>query len=105
MSFKSAVVLTAPDADPTQHHAYIETPKYELTVVVVEHGNMEQAVEVCKTLADDGVQSIILCPAFSHQGVARIAQAVGKDVAINASRGDTPSTMTASRHLKQAGWF
>ena len=106
MAFKSGIIVTAPDADPKKHRASIKTPKYELTLVVVEQGKLDQAVEVCQDLTrNKGVQSIILCPGFSHQGVAKIAKAVGKEVAINVARGDTRSTLVTSKILKQEGWF
>ena len=106
MAFKSAVVVTSPDADPEKHRASIKTPMYELTVVVVKHGNLDQAVEVCQELVrDQGVQSFILCPGFSHQGVARIASALGEEVAVNVARGDTRSTMVTGRILREEGWF
>ena len=106
MAFKSGIIVTAPDADPKNHRASITTPKFELTVVVVEQGNLDQAVEVCQELTrNKGVQSIILCPGFSHQGVAKIAKAVGKEVAITVARGDTRSTLVTSKILKQEGWF
>ena len=44
MAFKSGMIVTAPDADPKKHRASIKTPKYELTVVVVKDGNLDQAV-------------------------------------------------------------
>ncbi len=106
MAFKSGVIVTAPDADPKQHRASIKTPKYELTVVVVESANLDQAVEVCQELVrNEGVQSFILCPGFSHQGVARIARALGKGIAVNIARGDTRGTMATSRVLKEEGWI
>ena len=106
MAFKAAVVVTAPDANPKKHRASIKTPKYELTIVVVEHGNLDRAVEVCQELVrDEGVQSFILCPGFSHQEVARIASALGEEVAVNVARGDTRSTMVAGRILRKEGWF
>jgi len=105
MAFKAGFVATAPDADPKKHRASIKTSKFELTVVVVESGNLDQAVEVCQELVrNEGVQSFILCPGFSHQAVAKVANAVGKGVPINVARGDTRSTMVASRILKQEGW-
>ena len=106
MAFKSGVIVTAPDADPKKHRASIKTPKYELTVVVVEHGNLDQAVEVCQELVrNEGIRSFVLCPGFSHQGVAKIADALGGEVAVNVARGDTRSTSVTNRILKQEGWF
>ena len=106
MAFKSGLVATAPDADPKKHRASIKTPMYELTVVVVKQGDLDQAVEVCQELVrNEGIQSLILCPGFSHQEVAKIASALGKEVAVNVARGDTRSTMAANRILKEEGWF
>ena len=105
MAFKSAVIVTAPDADPKKHRASIKTPKYELTAVVVESRNLDQAVDVCQDLVqNEGVQSFILCPGFSHQAVAKIANALGKEVAINVARGDVPSVMMTRDILKKEGW-
>lgn len=106
MAFKSAVVVTAPDADPKKHRTSIKTPMYELTVVIVKHGNLDQAVEVCQELVrNEGVQSFILCPGFSHQGVAKITSALGKGVSVNVARGDARSTMVTSMVLKKEGWI
>ncbi len=106
MAFKSGIIVTAPDADPKKHRASIKTPKYELTVAVVEHGNPDQAVEVCQELVrNEGIRSFILCPGFSHQMVAKIANALGKEVAVSVARGDTQSTAVTSRILKEEGWF
>jgi len=54
----------APDAEPEKHRCVIETPKYKLFVVV---RGQDQAVEVYKKLVkEEGVQSILLCPGFTH---------------------------------------
>jgi hypothetical protein len=54
----------------------IETLKYKLFVVAVR--GQDQAVEVCKKLVkEEGVQSILLCPRFTHRDVAEITEAVG----------------------------
>ena len=59
-----------------------------------------------KTLVENqGVQSVILCPGFSHQAVAKIANAVGEGVAISVDRGDVPSTIVTGEALRKEGWL
>ena len=106
MAFKAGFVVMAPDGDPKWHTASIKTPKFELTVVVVELGNFDQALEVCQNLVQNaGVQALTLCPGFSHQMVAKVADAVGQGVAINVARGDVPSGRIIREILKKEGWF
>ena len=105
MAFKAGMVIMAPEADPKLHAASIKTPKLELIIVAVESGNLDQAVEVCQNLVQNaGVQSLSLCPGFSHEAVARVASAVGPGVAINVARGDVPSVLLTRQILKQEGW-
>lgn len=88
MAFKAAFVAHAPDANPEEHKALIETEKYKLFVAVVS--GQDQALSVCKDLAEkEGVQSILLCPGFSHQDVAAICEAVGPEVGIGVARTDS----------------
>ena len=106
MAFKAAFVMMAPDGDPKRHRASIKTSKLELTTVLFELMNFDQAVNVCKDLVqEEGVQAIILCPGFTHEAVAKIVNAVGEGVAVNVARGDVPSTMIAGEILAKEGWF
>lgn len=106
MAFKEGFVIMAPDGDPEKHRASIKTLKFELTIVMVELMNLDQAVNVCKDLVQDqGVQSIVLCAGFSHEAVGRIANAVGEKVAVSVVRGDVPSTMTLSEIVTKEEWF
>jgi len=90
MAFTAAFIAHAPDADPDKTKALIETPKYRLFVVVVR--DQEQAMETAKALvADEGVQSILLCPGFTNRDVAGLQDAVGDDVGVCVARGDAPS--------------
>ena len=105
MAVKAGFVVMAPDADPKRHRASIKMPKFELTIVVVELGNFDQALEVCQNLVQNaGVQALTLCPGFSHQAVAKVANAVGQGVAINVARGDVPSGRIIGEILKKEGW-
>ena len=104
--FKSAFIIMAPDGDPQKHRATIKTEKAELTAVIIEATNFDQAVEVAKDLVQNkGVQSIYLCPGFTHQAVARVASAVAGRAAVQVGRGDVPSTMMVGEILGKEGWF
>jgi len=104
MAFKVVFIAHAPDAEPEKHRCVVETSKYKLLVRVVK--NQEQAVEVCKKLVrEEGIRSILLCPGFTHQNVAEISEAVGKNVGISVARGDGPSSKVAKEVMKREGWF
>ncbi|MBA7645621.1 hypothetical protein ES703_53379 [subsurface metagenome] len=104
--FKSAFIIMAPDGDPEKYRATITTSKAELTAVIIEIMNFDQAVEVAKDLVQNqGVQSIYLCAGFTHQAVARVAAAVGGRAAVQVARGDVPSTLLAGDILTKEGWF
>ncbi|MCK4600110.1 hypothetical protein KAU37_09905 [Candidatus Bipolaricaulota bacterium] len=106
MAFKAASLIMAPDGDPTRHKATIKTDKLELTAVVVELMNFDQAVDVCKDLVQNqGVQSLSLCPGFTHEAVARIKNAVGEGVAVHVARGDIPSNQVIGEILTREGWL
>ena len=95
MAFKVVFVAHAPDADPEKHRCVVETSVYKLFAVVVK--NQGQAVDVCKQLVrDEGVQSILLCPGFTHKDIAQIAEAVGENVAVAVARGDGPSSRVSA---------
>ena len=104
MAFKVVFIAHAPDAEPEKHQCVVETSKYKLQVRLVK--NQEQAVEVCKRLVKkEGIHSILLCPGFTHQNVAEISEAVGKNVGISVARGDGPSSKIAKDVMKREGWF
>ena len=100
------LVAMAPGGDPKKHRASIKLPKGETTLVVCELSNYDQVTEVCKQLVqNEGVQSFILCPGFTHEGVAKVANAVGPEIAINVARGDPPSGMITGQILAKEGWL
>ncbi len=104
MAFKVVFIAHAPDAEPEKHQCVVATSKYKLLVRLVK--NQEQAVEVCKRLVKkEGIHSILLCPGFTHQNVAEISEAVGKNVGISVARGDGPSSKIAKDVMKREGWF
>ena len=96
----------SPDGDPNRYRASIKTSKAELTSVIIEMMNFDQAVNVCQDLVQkEGVQVIILCPGFTHEAVARIANAVGEKAAIHVARGDPPSQTLVNGVLVKEGWL
>ena len=106
MAFKEAVIVMALGGDPEKHRVSIKTPRVEVTTVLIEMDNFDQGAEVCKDLVkNQGVQSILLCPGFTHKAIAQIVDAVGPGVALNVARGDVPSTLMVGEILAKEGWF
>ncbi len=63
-------------------------------------------LEVVRKLAqEEGIESIILCPGFTHKDIAEIVDAVGLNVGVTVARGDSPSNKIAMDAMKKAGWF
>ena len=90
MAFKVLFLAHAPDADKEKHRSVIDTGMYELSSVVVK--NQAEAIEVCKDFIDkENIDSVLLCPGFTHSDVADIVKAVGNNVAVSVARGDGPS--------------
>jgi hypothetical protein len=104
MAFKTAIMVMAPDGDPNVHRASIKTSKLEYTLVVVQAGNIDQAVDVCQALVkNDGIQSFFLCPGFTYGAVARVKKAVGAKISVNVVKGDMQDTVISARLLAQEG--
>jgi hypothetical protein len=104
--FKAANVIMAPNSDPLRHRALIKGDQFEYTMVVIPLLDFDKAARVCKELVEkEGVQWINLCPAFSHEGVAKVRSAVGEEVSITVSRGDVPSTLMSTQILIKEGWI
>ena len=104
MPFTAAFIAHAPDADPSRDRSFLETGLYRLFSVVVR--DTEQAIAVCRELvANEGLQSVLLCPGNSHDDVARIAAALGDGVSVSVARGDARSMRVAAKAMEEAGWF
>ena len=87
MAFKAGFVVMAPDGDPKKYRSCIKTSKFELTTVLVELMNIDQAVDVCKELVQrEGVQSLILCPSFTDEAVAKVVNVVGEEIPISVAK-------------------
>jgi hypothetical protein len=104
MAFKTLFMAHAPDADKDKHQAFIDTGKYQLDVVVVK--NQAEALEVARRLfREKKIESILLCPGFSHKDVAELVEATENKVAVCVSRGDSASNRISMEGLKRAGFF
>jgi biotin synthase-related radical SAM superfamily protein len=105
MAFKVLFLAHAPDGEAEKHRCVIETAKYYKLFVVVVKGQ-EQAIEVCEEFVKkEGVQSILLCPGFTHTDIAEISEAVGENVGIFVARGDGPSNKISMEVMISEGWF
>jgi hypothetical protein len=104
MAFKTLFMAHAPDANKDQHHCFIDTGKYQLDVVIVK--NQAEALEVsARMFREKKIESILLCPGFSHQDIAEIVRATENKVSVCVSRGDGPSGRISQEALKRAGFF
>jgi len=104
MSFNALFIAHVPDADKSIHRSRIETGMYKLLTVIVK--NQQEALEVCDELIEkEQIDSILLCPGFTHQNVAEIVEATDNKVAVVVARGDGPSGRISMEALQRAGFF
>ena len=104
MAFKTLFMAHAPDADKERHRCFIDTGKYQLDVVIVK--NQAEALEVSKRLfREKKIESILLCPGFTHQDIAELVRATENKVAVCVARGDGPANKISMEALKRAGFF
>jgi len=91
MAFKAVFIAYAPDADKEKHHNIIDTGKYKLFSYIVK--TYTEAIQVCKELYEkEKIDSVMLCPGFTHKEVAEIFQALESKVAVCVARADGPSS-------------
>lgn len=105
MAFKALFIAHVPDADPDKHSCIIETERYyKLFAVCVK--NQQQALSVAERFVKEhGVQTVLLCPGFTHENVAEIFKALGGKAGVFVARGDTQSNNIAAEVLQREGWF
>ena len=104
MAFKVLFLAHAPDADKEKHRSVIETGMYQLFTIVVK--TQKEALEVCGDFMErESIDSILLCPGFTHNDVAEIARLVGANVAVSVARGDGPSGKASLEARKRAGYL
>jgi hypothetical protein len=100
MAFKAVFIAHAPDADAQKHHGLIDTGKYRLHTHVVR--SQAEALQVCRALYEkEKIDSVLLCPGFTHQDVAEIFAALDGKVAVCVSRGDGPSSKLTAPVLQR----
>jgi hypothetical protein len=100
MAFKALFIAHAPDADYEKHKSIIDTGKYRLLTVVVK--NQDEAIKVSKSIYEkEKIDSIMLCPGFTHSNVAEIFKALEGKVSVNVSRGDGPSDKISQAVLQR----
>jgi len=100
MAFKTVFIAHAPDADFEKHHNLIETGKYKLYTYVVKTQN--EAIKVCKDLYEkEQIESVLLCPGFTHKNVAEIFTALENQVAVCVARGDGPGNKITAPILQR----
>ena len=68
--------------------------------------NQAEALEVSgRFFRDKKIESILLCPGFSHKDIAEIVAATEGKVSGCVARGDGPSNRLSQDALKRAGFF
>jgi hypothetical protein len=101
VSFDVLVMAHSPDADKEIHRSAIDTGNYRLFTVVVR--NQEEALEVAREMAaEEDLDSILLCPGFTHMDVAELFQALGGRVGVAVARGDGPSSRISRQAMEEA---
>ncbi len=104
MAFTALFLAHSPDADPVVHRSTIETGLYTILTVVVR--DQRQGLEVCRQMvAEEGVQSVLLCPGHSNEDVGEIAAELGEGVSVSVARGDPRGGRVAAKAMEEAGWF
>jgi len=104
MAFKTLFLAHAPDADKEKHRNIIDTGKYRLFTVVIK--KQDEAIQVCKDFFNkESIDSIILCPGFTHNNIAEIVQAVDNKVAVSVARGDGPGSKISEIARKREGYI
>ena len=87
-----AFIYAVPDADPKAHRVTMsQSAIADLIVVPVK--DYQQAAEVARELAEQGIQAIELCAGFGHVGVAKVVQAIEGKVPVGAVRFDSHPAM------------
>ena len=104
MSFNALFIAHAPDADKSIHRSRIETGMYKLLTVIVK--SQPEAIEVCDELIEkEQIDSILLCPGFTHQDVADLVKATDNKVAVVVARGDGPSGKIVQSAFARTGYL
>ena len=71
----------------------------------VPFNEYDKIAKICRELVDNGVQEIILCPGFSHEGVAIVSRAVKGRAAVAVSRLDPDDAAYVNKILQDEKWL
>lgn len=103
MSFNVLFIAHAPDADQHKHRSEIDTGKYHLLSVVVR--DQTEAIDVAREIVDDqSIDTILLCPGFTHSDVTEIFDVLGGRVGVAVARGDGPSSRISAQARRREGY-
>jgi hypothetical protein len=105
MKFRVGVIAKASDGNADTHRNTIKTESMEITTVVTNLSDFDQAIKTCQELAEQDINSIILTPDFTFQEVAAVSSAVEGKSGVFVARADIPSTLFVQQALIQGGWF
>ena len=101
MAFNVLFMAHSPDANPELHQSKIDTGKFKLWTVVVR--NQEEALQFAKGMVEEHqIDSILLCPGFTHLDVAELFSALEGKVGISVARGDGLSSLITAKARAQA---
>jgi hypothetical protein len=101
MSFNVLFMAHSPDADPNLHRSQVDTGKFKVFTVVVKDQAQELEVARGMTAAHE-LDSILLCPGFSHSDAAEIFEMLGGRVGVSVARGDGVSNRIALEARRRA---
>ena len=82
------------DGDPSDVRV-IETESYSLHSMVAGD-SCDRITEIGRYCRANSIHSVVLCPGFTHSMVALVAKEVGADVAVCASRSDSPGSVVSA---------
>ncbi len=103
MSFKVLFIAHSPEGDKEKHKSEINTGSYHLFSIVVK--KQSEAVDVAKEYyRQKNIDTIILCPGFTHLDVAEISKALNGNVGITVARGDGPGNRISALARKREGY-
>ena len=103
MAFKTLFLAHAPDADKERHRSMVKTGKYEVFSVVVR--TQEEAIAVAQDFVEkESIDSVLLCPGFTHSAVAEIAAVLQGKVAVSVARSDGPGNMLSLKAREREGY-
>ncbi|MBF0529032.1 MAG: hypothetical protein HQK55_07145 [Deltaproteobacteria bacterium] len=83
---KAAFIFVAPEADPSIHRAWVETPIVQLLAVAAK--DYQAAADLAQDLLKEGIQAIELCGGFGNLGTAKIVEAVKGQIPVGVVRFD-----------------